>query len=60
MHYSMFVFMDKFAKPVLPPLLVEKDCGKYVTNNGISGRVFLISGHFEDLFKFIKLFYKIM
>jgi hypothetical protein len=54
MHYSMFVFMDKFTKPVLPPLLVEKDCGKYTIQEGINGRVYLVSGEFNDLFRFIK------
>ena len=51
--HKMFVFMDKFTKPILPPLLVEKDCGKYTNNNGITGRVYMISGDFEDLFRFI-------
>lgn len=52
--YSLFVFMDRFTKPILPPLLVEKDCGKYTIDNGINGRVYLIRGNFEDIFKFIK------
>lgn len=52
--YSLFVFMDKYTKPILPPLLVEKDCGKYITQQGITGRVYLVSGDFEDIFKFIK------
>lgn len=52
--YSLFVFMDKYTKPILPPLLVEKDCGKYTTEQGITGRVYLVSGDFDDIFKFIK------
>jgi len=51
--HKMFVFMDKFTKPILPPLLVEKDCGKYSIKNGITGRVYLISGDFQDLFNFV-------
>ena len=51
---SLFIFMDKYTKPILPPLLVQKDCGRYITDNGISGRVYLVSGYFEDIFKFIK------
>ena len=51
--HSMFVFMDKFTNPILPPLLIEKDCGKYINGDGITGRVYLVSGHFNDLFAFI-------
>lgn len=51
--YSLYVFMDKFTKPILPPLLVLKDCGKYIVENKISGYVYLVSGDFEDIFKFI-------
>lgn len=51
--HSMFVFMDKYTRPVLPPLLVEKDCGKYIIDSGIMGRVYLIKGNFEDLYRFI-------
>jgi hypothetical protein len=51
--YSLFVFMDRFTKPILPPLLVEKDCGKYTIENNINGRVYLVRGNFEDIFKFI-------
>jgi hypothetical protein len=52
--YSLYVFMDRYTKPILPPLLVEKDCGRYFVENNISGRVYLVSGDFEDIFKFIK------
>lgn len=52
--YSLYVFMDRYTKPILPPLLVEKDCGRYFVENNISGRVYLVRGSFEDIFKFIK------
>jgi len=52
--YSLYVFMDRYTKPILPPLLVEKDCGRYFVENNISGRVYLVSGDFEDIFRFIK------
>jgi hypothetical protein len=46
--------MDKYTKPILPPLLVERDCGKYTINTGITGRVLLVRGDFADIYKFIK------
>lgn len=52
--YSLYVFMDRYTKPILPPLLIEKDCGRYFVENNISGRVYLVAGSFEDIFKFIK------
>lgn len=52
--YSLYVFMDRYTKPILPPLFVEKDCGRYFVENNISGRVYLVSGDFEDIFSFIK------
>lgn len=52
--YSLYVFVDRYTKPILPPLLVEKDCGRYFVENNISGRVYLVSGDFEDIFRFIK------
>jgi hypothetical protein len=54
--HSLYIFMDKFTRPILPPLFVEKDCGKYIVNNGtndIIGKVFLVSGKPDDIFKFI-------
>lgn len=51
--HKLFVFMDKFTKPILPPLLVEKDCGKYFLPTGINGRVYMISGDFQSLYNFI-------
>lgn len=46
--------MDKFTKPILPPLLVEKDCGKYTINNGSTGRVYMVSGDFQSIYGFIE------
>jgi hypothetical protein len=54
--------MDKFTKPILPPLYVEKDCGKYIVNNGtndVIGKVFLVNGDFEDIFRFVNSHTKI-
>ena len=53
MQHSMFVLMDKFTRPILPPLIIQKDCGKYTIENGITGRVYLINGSLQDLLIFI-------
>lgn len=53
--HSLYVFMDRFTRPILPPLLVEKDCGKYIIENNITGRVYLVSGDFDEIMKFINM-----
>jgi len=52
--YSLYVFLDRYTKPIVPPLVLEKDYGRYIINENKSGRVCLVRGNFEQIFNYIK------
>lgn len=51
--HKIYILIDKFTKPILPPLLIERDYGKYEVDEYTHGRLCLVSGDADSIANYV-------